>query len=215
MPHKISEKELVEKLKFVAKGEPKGKPTFRIPILEAMMSREIKESIVYLNYLAKYLNAQSGAPTLGKGRGKGYMKKGGLEVNAPKKKRADVPRRKLLEKEVNKEVDKTYNAQLKVKLKAPQQISHAAHSLLDLKKGVKESKKQRILEEIVKALREGLGVAPNSPDHSDSTNNSIWESTNDDKTESDKDSDHGDESDNSDKGDDNDDSDKEYDARED
>ncbi|GKB22315.1 hypothetical protein Tco_0856238 [Tanacetum coccineum] len=62
----ISE-ELMDKLKFVAKGEPKGKLTFRMPIPEAMISMEIKESDAYLNYLAKYPNAQSGAPTFWKG----------------------------------------------------------------------------------------------------------------------------------------------------
>nr|GEU89475.1 hypothetical protein [Tanacetum cinerariifolium] len=54
MPHKISEEELVEKLKFVARGEPKGKPTFGMPI------------------------PKFGAFTLGRGQGKGYMRKGGL-----------------------------------------------------------------------------------------------------------------------------------------
>ncbi|GJU57580.1 hypothetical protein Tco_1235346 [Tanacetum coccineum] len=113
----FSEEELVEKLKFIAKGEPKGKPTFGMPIPEAMMSREIKEKVRN--------------------------------------------------------------------------------------------------NEFWKALGEGLGVGPDSPNHSDSTDNSIWESTNDDKTKSNKDSDHGDESDNSDQGDDNDDSNKEFDAGED
>ncbi|GKD07141.1 hypothetical protein Tco_1186826, partial [Tanacetum coccineum] len=60
--------ELVEKLKFIAKGEPKGKPTFEISITKAMMSREIKDSDVYLNYLANYPNAQSSAPTLRRGQ---------------------------------------------------------------------------------------------------------------------------------------------------
>nr|GEW84449.1 hypothetical protein [Tanacetum cinerariifolium] len=80
MPHKINEEELVKKLMFVAKGEPKGKPTFGMPIPEAMMNREIKESDVYLNYLAK-----------------------------TKARHATL----VLEKEVNKEVDEAYNAQLK------------------------------------------------------------------------------------------------------
>ncbi|GJS44721.1 hypothetical protein Tco_0594842 [Tanacetum coccineum] len=125
--HMTYKEELVGKLKFVANGEPKGKHTYGMLILEAMMRR---------------------------GRGKGYMRKGGLEVNASKKKKAEVSRRSrtiivagnlledpdqdvdlaksinleenhqrekerrskarhvalVLEKEVNKEVDEGYNA---------------------------------------------------------------------------------------------------------
>ncbi|GJZ18389.1 hypothetical protein Tco_0554512, partial [Tanacetum coccineum] len=60
MPHKIGEEELMEKLKFVAKGEPKGTPTFGMPIPEAMMRR---------------------------GQGKGYMRKVDMEINVPKPKK--------------------------------------------------------------------------------------------------------------------------------
>ncbi|GKA34288.1 hypothetical protein Tco_0720717 [Tanacetum coccineum] len=45
-----------------------------------------------------------------------------------------------------------------------------------------------------KALGEGSSAAPDSLDHSYSFDNSIWDSTNDDKTKSEKDSDHGDKS---------------------
>ncbi|GJR96144.1 hypothetical protein Tco_0268318 [Tanacetum coccineum] len=41
----------------------------------------------------KRVAVNSGALNLGRGRGKGYMRKGGLEVNASKKKKAEVPRR--------------------------------------------------------------------------------------------------------------------------
>ncbi|GJV35031.1 hypothetical protein Tco_1407508 [Tanacetum coccineum] len=46
-------------------------------------------------YLAKYPHAQSGTPTHGRGQGKGYMRKGDMEINIPKpKKQKDaVPRR--------------------------------------------------------------------------------------------------------------------------
>ncbi|GJV67714.1 hypothetical protein Tco_1483223 [Tanacetum coccineum] len=184
----ISEEELMDKLKFVAKGEPKGKLTFRMPIPEAMISMEIKESDAYLNYLAKYPNAQSGAPTFWKG-------------SRTKAIHATL----VLEKDVNKQVDEAYNAHLKLKLKAQKQISPAAQLFLDLKKGAKESKRQRILEEIRKASKEGSGAAPESLNHSDSSDNSIWKSTDDDKTKSD----------NSDNGDDDDDSDKDSDDEED
>ncbi|GJS84826.1 hypothetical protein Tco_0751367 [Tanacetum coccineum] len=201
----FSEEELVEKLKLVAKGEPKGKPTFRIPIPEAMMSREIKEFDAYLNYMAKYLNVQFGSLTLGRGQGKGYMRKGVLEMNAPKKKKAGVPRR-----------SRTITI---LKLKAQKHVSPNAQLLLNFKRGAKESKGQRILEEFRKTLGEGSGAAPNSLNHSDSSDNSIWESIDDDKTESDKDFDHKDDNDDSNKdsdhGDGNDYSDINFDAKED
>ncbi|GJV77300.1 hypothetical protein Tco_1508884 [Tanacetum coccineum] len=50
-----------------------------------------------------------------------------------------------------------------------------------------------------KAPGEGLGATPDSPDHSDSFDNSIWDSSDDDKTESVKDSNHGDDTDDYDK----------------
>ncbi|GKA18260.1 hypothetical protein Tco_0698097 [Tanacetum coccineum] len=60
-----------------------------------------------------------------------------------------------------------------------------------------ESKKQTILEEIKrKAPGKGLGAAPESPDHSNSSDDS-FEYTNDDKTESESDSEHGDKNDKS------------------
>ncbi|GJT10294.1 hypothetical protein Tco_0857336 [Tanacetum coccineum] len=130
---------------YVAKGEPKCKPMFEIPIREAMIRREIKESDAYVNYLAKYPHAQSGTPTPRKGQGKGYMHKGDMEVNKPKKKKDAV------------------------KLKAKEQASHDTQLLLNLKKQTKESKKQRNLKEIRKAPRDGSGVAPDSLDHNEST----------------------------------------------
>ncbi|GJV16092.1 hypothetical protein Tco_1361415 [Tanacetum coccineum] len=150
-PHKISEEELVEKLKLVAKGEPKGKPTFRMPIPEAMMSREIKEFDAYLNYMAKYLNAQSGSLTLGRGQGKGYMRKGVLEVNAPKKKKAGVPRRSrtiIIADNLLEDPDQALELDASINLEDNQQrdserISKAKHAtllLLNLKRGSKKAK---------------------------------------------------------------------------
>ncbi|GKA53398.1 hypothetical protein Tco_0746713 [Tanacetum coccineum] len=93
--YKTIKEEVVEKLKFMAKGETKGKPKYGMKILEAMLSQIITESADNMNYLAKSKNTQSGAPIQGMGRGKGYMRKGGLEDNVPKmKKKNDVPRRK-------------------------------------------------------------------------------------------------------------------------
>ncbi|GKB14380.1 hypothetical protein Tco_0848303 [Tanacetum coccineum] len=89
------------------------------------------------------------------------------------------------------------------------------HSLVHLLlEGVKEENHQRekerrsktrhaalVLEKETrkKAPGEGLGATPDSPDHSDSFDNSIWDSSDDDKTESVKDSDHGDDTDDYDK----------------
>ncbi|GJS62210.1 hypothetical protein Tco_0656994 [Tanacetum coccineum] len=93
--YKTIKEEVVEKLKFMAKGETKGKPKYGMKILEAMLSQIIKESADNMNYLAKSKNTQSGAPIQGMGQGKGYMSKGGLEDNVLKmKKKNNVPRRK-------------------------------------------------------------------------------------------------------------------------
>ncbi|GJW04579.1 hypothetical protein Tco_1563435 [Tanacetum coccineum] len=48
-PYFIGDEARLEKLKYVAKGE--RKPTFGMPIPEAMISKEIKESQAYVNYL--------------------------------------------------------------------------------------------------------------------------------------------------------------------
>ncbi|GKE97355.1 hypothetical protein Tco_0020706 [Tanacetum coccineum] len=83
--HKTNEDEVVQKLKFAAKEELKGKLMYGKKILEAMLSQAIIEFVDYLNYLAKSRNAQSCVPTLGRGREKGYMSRGGVEINVPKK----------------------------------------------------------------------------------------------------------------------------------
>ncbi|GJX48052.1 hypothetical protein Tco_0273242 [Tanacetum coccineum] len=158
--HKISEEELVEKLKFIAKGEPKGKPTFEISITKAMISREIKDSDVYLNYLANYPNARSSAPTLRRGQVDDNLLEDPVQalnlamlINLEEHQQREKERilkikhdALVLEKEVNKEVYEAYDAQLKLKLKAQQHVSPNAQLLLNLKKGAKESKQERIME---------------------------------------------------------------------
>ncbi|GJS49998.1 hypothetical protein Tco_0600119 [Tanacetum coccineum] len=93
----------------------------------------------------KRVAVNSGTPTQGRGQGKGYMRKGNMEINVPKpkKKKYEVPRRQrtitfadnlledpdealehatlVLEKDVNKQVDEAYDAQLKLKLKDQKQ----------------------------------------------------------------------------------------------
>ncbi|GJU20329.1 hypothetical protein Tco_1153671 [Tanacetum coccineum] len=179
--HKISEEELVEKLKFVDKGEPKGKPAYGMPIPEVMLSKEIKESIDYINYLAKSRNAQSGAPTLGSGQVANNLMEDpdhvvhlvmlvSLEENKQRgKERRSKARHAALvvDKEVNKEVDIAYNDQLKLKLKAQEQVSPEAQLLLNLKKGAKASREAIILKQILKGPREGSSAIPDSPDHRD------------------------------------------------
>ncbi|GJW87696.1 hypothetical protein Tco_0163036 [Tanacetum coccineum] len=66
--------------------------------------------------------------------------------------------------------------------------TYHAQLLLNLKRQPKESKKQRILEEIKKALGQGSGATPESPYHIDS-DNSVYE-INDDDSESKKDFDN-------------------------
>ncbi|GKA13887.1 hypothetical protein Tco_0693533 [Tanacetum coccineum] len=169
-PHSVGKEARLEKLEYVAKGEPKGKPTFRMPILEEMMRKEIKEFDAYVNIWQS--------------------------THMHNLKKDAVPRR-------SRTITSTDNL-----LEDPDQaLDYAKLLLLNLKKQSKESKKQRIQEEIKKALGEGSGAAPDSLDHSDSSDNSIWNSTDDDKTESDKDSDNRDDNDVSDNEDENEDSD--------
>ncbi|GJT46027.1 hypothetical protein Tco_0954742, partial [Tanacetum coccineum] len=100
-----------------------------------------------------------------KGTGKDYMRKDGVEINVPKEKKK--PENKQREKErrskvrhdalvLDKEVDEAYNDQMKLKLKAVEQ-----------------------------GPGEGSSAVPDSPDHSDSSDTSVWESSDDDKIESD------------------------------
>ncbi|GJZ78296.1 hypothetical protein Tco_0642968 [Tanacetum coccineum] len=92
LPHLIADEARLEKLKYVAKGEPRQTPTFGMPIPEAMMSDEIKESQAYVNYLNKYPHAQSGSSTPRHGMGKGLMRRS--DIPTPNKKKDVVPRRK-------------------------------------------------------------------------------------------------------------------------
>nr|GEW35247.1 reverse transcriptase domain-containing protein [Tanacetum cinerariifolium] len=153
--HKTNKEEVIEKLKFVAKGETICKHKYGIKILVAMLSQTIKESADYLNYLAKSQNAQSGAPILRRGR----------------------------------EVDEAYNDQLKLKLKAAEQVSPDSQLLSNLKKSSKANIEVHILKQILKGPGEGSSAVLDSPDHSDSFDTSVWESSDDDKIESDNDDD--------------------------
>nr|GEX63635.1 hypothetical protein [Tanacetum cinerariifolium] len=168
--HKTNEEEVVEKLKFVAKGETKCKPKYGMKIPEAILSQIIKEYVDYMNYLNKSNNAQLGAPTLGKGRGKGYVSRDpdhALELAASINVKVNKQRENeriskaryvslVLEKEVNKKVYKAYNDQLKLKHKAAEQVSPDAQLLLDLKndhdESIKESVKVNVLNEAMNQL---------------------------------------------------------------
>ncbi|GJU17263.1 hypothetical protein Tco_1145229 [Tanacetum coccineum] len=239
-PHLIADEVRLEKLKYAPKGE--CKPTFGMPIPEAILSGGIKETQVYADYVTKYPQAQT-APK--HGIGKSLMRRGA--VPTPKKKKDDALKYSrsitaednvlsyldeafeyakkvsidetetqekerqtkhrhagiMLERQVNKEVDEGYE-HLKVKLKTKQQPSPEAMLLLNLKKQGKESKKQVILKEIKrKDIGEGSSAAPESPDHSSSSDDFFESATDHDKiesereSESDNDSEHGDESDKS------------------
>ncbi|GKC29973.1 hypothetical protein Tco_1037267 [Tanacetum coccineum] len=142
-PHNISEEARLEKLMYVAKGEPRGKPTFGMPILEVMMSREIKELDAYMNYLTEYPHAQSCISTLRKGQYPYEAFKYAKLVNVEENQQRETERRSkqrhariVLERQVNKEVDEGYQ-HLKVKLKDMEQPSPEAQLLLNLKRQIK------------------------------------------------------------------------------
>ncbi|GJR60499.1 hypothetical protein Tco_1502661 [Tanacetum coccineum] len=122
-------------------------------------------------------NAQSSVATLGKGRGKGYMSRDpnqALELDVlvsleEHRKREEECRTKarhaalVLDKEVNKEVNEGFREQMKLKLKVVEQITPDVQLLLDLKKDTQ-------------ACRDP---------HSDSSDSFSWETSDDEKTDSD------------------------------
>ncbi|GKE48965.1 hypothetical protein Tco_1480223 [Tanacetum coccineum] len=181
----------VSNLRFIL-DEIHIEPLFNIT-MEILKQHSIINSITLTTdppeiYMQQFWHT-SGAPTLGRGKGKGYMKSDGIEINIPKaKKKSKVPRRK-------------------------RSITFVDNLLEDPDEAL-QLVAQINLEEIKKALEEGMGAAPDSLYHNDSSDNSIWNSTDDDKTRSGY-SDHGDASDNSDHEDENDDSEKDSDAGED
>ncbi|GKA14050.1 hypothetical protein Tco_0693696 [Tanacetum coccineum] len=202
-------------------GEPRGKPTFGMPIPKAMMSQEIKESNAYMNYLAKYPHAESGTSTPKKGMGKGYMRKCDMEVNAPtpQNKKDTIPRcsrtitiaNNLLEDQ-NQALDyaKLVNEE-ENQQREKEQRRKQRHNEIVFEKQVNKEVDDGYKH--LKATGEGLGASLESQDHSDSDN---YVSTDDDKTQSDKDFDLRDDIDKSDNEDesvdsDNDDSDKDFD----
>ncbi|GJY79288.1 hypothetical protein Tco_0485089 [Tanacetum coccineum] len=198
-PYFIGDEARLEKLKYVAKGE--RKPTFGMPIPEAMIS-----SSTLRHGIGKGLMRRSDIPTLKKKKdvvprhsrsitaadnllqnpdeALKYAKMVSMEEtqNQEKERRSKHRHvRIVLEKQVNKEVNEGYQ-HLKVKLKAKEQPSPYAQLLLNLRLQNKKSNKQEILEEIKrKDTGEGSGAAPESPNHSKSSDDSS-ESTNDDMT---------------------------------
>nr|GEV00443.1 hypothetical protein [Tanacetum cinerariifolium] len=102
----------------------------------------------------------------------------------------------MIGKEVDQEVDEGYNDQLKFKLKVAEPISHVVQSPLDLKKCQKASREEHLLKEIMKSPREGSGSLSNTEacrnTYIDSFNNISWTSSDDEKIESDNDSNDGD-----------------------
>ncbi|GJT15382.1 hypothetical protein Tco_0874088 [Tanacetum coccineum] len=198
-PHNVGEEARLEKLKYVAKGEPRGKRTFGMPIPESMMSREIKESNAYKqkDEVPRHSRTITYADNLLEDQGQALDY--AILVNQEENQQREMELRSkqrhariVLEKQVNKEVDKGYK-HMKIKIKAQEKLSPKSQLLLNLKKQRKENKEQRILDDIRKAPREGSSAALESPNHSDSSDNS-----DDDMIKSDRDSNHGAEHDKSD-----------------
>ncbi|GKB53691.1 hypothetical protein Tco_0904444 [Tanacetum coccineum] len=167
--HHIKDDEVLGKLKFVAKGEPTRKSRYGKTNLDVMLSDEIKAFADYVNYLMKFGNAQSSVPILGKGQGKGFMNRGGLEINVEKKKkkfeflkkkRTIIVADNILDDQVvklvvsvNLEEHKKREEERRTKAK------HAALVLdkeVDHEKGLRASREAHILKQIPKGPREGF-----------------------------------------------------------
>ncbi|GJV36368.1 hypothetical protein Tco_1408845 [Tanacetum coccineum] len=141
--YKTNEDEVVQKLKFAAKEELKGKLMYGKKILEAMLSQAIMEFADCLNYLAKSRNAQSCVPTLGKGFRVSCVTNLEEHKQREKEQRTNTKHAALvLDKEVDQEVNEAYNDQLKFKPKVVEQISLDTQLLLDLKKASKASREE-------------------------------------------------------------------------
>nr|GEV44195.1 retrovirus-related Pol polyprotein from transposon TNT 1-94 [Tanacetum cinerariifolium] len=126
-------------------------------ILEGIISDTIKDSIDYMNYLAKSARTQSG-----RGRGIGLTIRKGVEVDVQKKKDPiRVPRKKRTKtiveetnyKDVEKETDEGTLDHLIMKLKGVANVPSAVQFLLDMKKGSKASRNEYILPQLPKGVR--------------------------------------------------------------
>nr|GEU82000.1 hypothetical protein [Tanacetum cinerariifolium] len=115
------------------------------------------------------------------GRGKGYMRQGGVEINVgfglscvSKHRRGkeiingakskEIHASLVISIKVDKEVDEGFDDQMKLKLKDVETIAHVVQSLMDLKKGSMESREESILQKIPKGLGEARGE-PTQPSH--------------------------------------------------
>nr|GEY65299.1 hypothetical protein [Tanacetum cinerariifolium] len=66
----------------------------------------------------------------------------------------------VIGKEVDKEVEEGFNAQIKFKLKVVETIPPALQSLLDLKQGLKASRQESMLKKMLKGLEERSRLKP-------------------------------------------------------
>ncbi|GJV66968.1 hypothetical protein Tco_1482477 [Tanacetum coccineum] len=167
--HHIKDDEVLGKLKFVAKGEPTRKSRYGKTNLDVMLSDEIKAFADYVNYLMKFGNAQSSVPTLGKGQGKGYMNRGGLEINVEKKKKKVevLKKKRTITVADNILGDQAVELVVSVnieehKKREEERRTKARHEALvidkevDHEKGSRASREVHILKQIPKGPREGF-----------------------------------------------------------
>ncbi|GJW62028.1 hypothetical protein Tco_0111363 [Tanacetum coccineum] len=162
---------LWEDFRYAAKGE--RKPTFRMPIPEAILRGLMRKGVVpkpkkkkdAALKRSKLITAEDNVLS-NPDEALEYAKQVSIDETKKQEKERQTKHKHAgiwLEQQVNKVIDD----------------------------GI-ESKKQAILEEIKrKDTREGLGAPQESPNHSSSSNDS-FESATDDKTESERDSDHDD-----------------------
>ncbi|GJU89608.1 hypothetical protein Tco_1302031 [Tanacetum coccineum] len=97
----------------------------------------------------------------------------------------------VLDKEIDQEVNEDFKEQMELKFKDVQQITPNAQLLVDLKKGSRESREAQIGKQIPNGPGEGSSMVPDSLDYSDSSDSYLWETSDDEKTDS-TDSDVGD-----------------------
>ncbi|GJY37157.1 hypothetical protein Tco_0422535 [Tanacetum coccineum] len=161
LPHLIADEARLEKLKYVAKAETRGKPTFGMLIPKAMMSLMRRGDIPTPKKKKDVVQKRSKTITAEDNvfsdhdEAMEYAKQVSIketEKREMKRRKKHIHARVVLERQVNKEVDNGFD-HLKVKLKAKEKLSHDARLLLNLRRQGKESKKKAKSKQFYKKSR--------------------------------------------------------------
>ncbi|GJU03444.1 hypothetical protein Tco_1113782 [Tanacetum coccineum] len=146
--------------------------------LDAMMNDEIKNSVPYLTYLDLSTNTEVDIPKVGKGHGKGVMRKKKAEIVIPKEKKKAITPRKKSSITADDNILPDPNEALKLEAKGIETLSKAAQYIYDMKTASKASKLDYKIQQQSKGSSEGSGIileVPNEPNNiSGSSSSSLF-----------------------------------------